>query len=226
MFYAGFDSLVFPGLTSMASLKAHSNLTWCGYYLAPAPARKTSPWRGQRAGLLALGWGLMPIFVGRQTQGPGPRVSSNLAAARAQGAADGTAATALMKREGFEPGWHCALDLENGKPFPAHQQAYVQAWCHAVESGIDTRYKAAVYCSGSFGPVVARLVPTARIWAFRVKTTRPHAVGGSTFPTPAPAGSGTPTAFAWQRDDEAIIHVAGKRYQLDLDVALSPNPGI
>ncbi len=58
MGFAGFDSLAYPGDDVMAWLKANTNLSFVGFYLAPAPSRPTSKWMGRRALLASQGWDL------------------------------------------------------------------------------------------------------------------------------------------------------------------------
>jgi hypothetical protein len=120
-FYAGFDAAVFPGVETMAWLKSHSNLAWCGYYLAPAPnlAPAAASWRGQRAAL-AASWGMVPIYVGQQSPAlaapdqpdqpaqPDRQFSTILTAA--QGSVDGAAAVALAVRDGFLAGSYLYID--------------------------------------------------------------------------------------------------------------------
>ena len=68
----GFDAEIYPGPQIMQTLKAQTNLKWCGYYL-DAPSQNTDTgWMGARADLndtLKLGWYLAPIYVGAQDSG-------------------------------------------------------------------------------------------------------------------------------------------------------------
>jgi len=98
-FFVGFDCLTYPGIDEMTWLKANTNLGWCGFYLAPAPSHSDSSWRGSRSDLVALGWGLLPIYVGQQTTGPGSHSVSG-----AQGTLDGGDAAALAAAAGFPNG--------------------------------------------------------------------------------------------------------------------------
>ena len=58
--YAGFDTDIFPCMEQMAWLKAHTNFSWCGYYLAPAPSHPDPSWMGQRQALLTQGLRILP----------------------------------------------------------------------------------------------------------------------------------------------------------------------
>lgn len=56
-FYAGFDTDIFPGQLQLDWLKSNTNLSWCGYYLAPAPNHPDDSWMGNRQALIEQGWG-------------------------------------------------------------------------------------------------------------------------------------------------------------------------
>lgn len=214
--YAGFDRSDFPGLPVMAWLRANTNLRWCGYYLR-APSHPASSWTGTRAALIALGFGLAPIFVGQETMGPG---SHNATAA--QGAIDGAVACARMAEEGFPAGSCVYLDMES--PDLPRQAAYIAAWCDGVTSG---GFLPGVYTSFLDAAGVHALRPAARIWVFHVRTVQPYGVPGTIFETPDPAASGFVGAIAWQHDDSAIIGCSaavGGTLLVDLDSASMPDP--
>jgi hypothetical protein len=212
MAYAGFDRADCPEISFMAKLKAETNLAWCGFYL-PAPSQAGTTWKGKRAALVAQGWGLAPVYVGQQVTGPG----SHLVTAE-QGTLDGAHAAQAMAAEGFPQKSWVYLDLENGPPLPYEQRDYVGAWVDAVEVN---GYCAGVYCSFMLAANIASLRPSARIWAFHVRTTSAHVVGGTTFASPDPATSGFAGASIWQLDDEARI-MGG--LAVDLDSAAMRDP--
>jgi hypothetical protein len=217
--FAGFDCSGYPGAGVMAWLLGNGNLVWCGYYLGPAPSHPGTGWMGTRAGLQAAGWGLAPVYVGQQVTGPG-----SLNPSAAQGTVDGQQAAQMMADEGFGAGSYVYLDLENGPPMPQAQADYVTSWCAAVAAG---GYGGGVYCSHLLASAVSALVPSARVWAFKVGTTATHDVAGP-YPNPDPSGCGFAGATAWQRDDECVIQVpvaAGGTLQVDLDTALTADPG-
>lgn len=215
MTYAGFDRCDMPPLDMMARLKAETNLTWCGFYLA-APSQPGTTWRGKRAQLVAQGWGLAPIYVGQQMTDPGSHVVT-----AGQGRIDGADACAKLRAEGFPGGSWVYLDIEKGPPFLSQERAYVQAWVNGVESG---GFRAGVYCSFLFAAEVHALCSTARIWVYHVSTTTPHPVHGLTFIAPHPKDSGYPGADLWQRDDSAVLTSFGNLL-VDLDIASMPDPG-
>lgn len=217
--HAGFDRSAFPGTAKMATLKSTTNLKWCGFYLAPSPSHPNTGWMSTRATLVSQGWGIAPLYVGQQTTGPGSHTVT-----KAQGKIDGRNAVQLLQSAGFPPGTFVFLDLENGTPFPANQKNYVAAWAEAIEN--DGTFKPGVYCSHLLANDVSTLVPSARLWVFKVPTTAQHPVPGTTFPAPAPSGSGFPGAHIWQRDQNAQITVSGSGMVVDLNSALTADPGI
>ena len=216
---AGFDSYADPGDAVTEWLKANSNLRWCGYYLAPAPSQWNRSWMGQRLGLQAAGWGIAPIYVGQQVVAPG-----SLDPCAATGERDGAAATVLMGAEGFADGSYVFLDLENGPPLPVAMADYARAWAAAVISG---GYRPGIYCSHDFAAEMQELVPGARIWAFRVRSTVPHRVSGP-FPELDPAGCGYDGGYVWQLAQSCRIVVPSARggvVEVDLSTSVVADPG-
>lgn len=216
MTYAGFDTDQFPGVQAMDDIKKGSNLSFVAFYLGPAPSHHDTGWMTHRADLVAQGWGLMPTYVGQETVGPGSHIISGH-----QGLLDGTDASNLMAKAAFPAGSWVYLDLENGPPLTADEQAYVRSWVGAVHIH---GYKAGVYVSHLLAEQVAKLVPDARIWAVKVSTVDPHPVAGSVFSVEDPSGSGYAAAFAWQHEQSANVHIGGHSLQIDLDVALTADP--
>jgi hypothetical protein len=226
--YAGFDTDIYPGLAQLAWLKANTNLSWCGYYLAPAPSHDDTSWVGQRTALAAQGWGLAPIFVGQQTTGPG---SHN--AVGPQGSTDGALAAELAANEGFPPQSCLFLDWEDGSSPGPQAQAYISAWANAVaESG----YEPGIYCSHELAPGMAALIgqlnppPALHIWAWKVATVGVHPYEGSieSFPDSDPAGCGYAPAVAWQCQQNCALSLPEApiaSMQVDLSCSSAADPG-
>ena len=212
--FAGFDISDYPGDAVMNSLKANTNLVWCGYYLV-APSHRNSSWTGKRAQLSANGWGIAPVFVGQQVGGPG-----SLNPSAATGITDGNQAVAGMRQEGFAPGSSVYLDIENGPPLTGPQQDYLNSWCDTVQQG---GFSPAVYCSHLLAQDIHNLRPACRIWAFKL-TNQPNPVPAP-FPNPDPSGSGFNGATAWQLAQNCFIKVNNSSLQVDLDSANIPDPG-
>jgi len=219
MAHAGFDTSGFPGTGKMATIKSTTNFEWCGFYLAPAPSHPDAGWMPHRADLVAQGWGLAPLYVGQQMTGPGSHIVT-----KAQGTIDGNNAVHLLQSAGFPPGTFVYLDLENGMPFPSNQQDYVAAWVKAIED--DGTFKPGVYCSHTLADQVHHLVASARLWVFKVPTTAKHPIPGPPFPSPNPSGSGFAGAHIFQLDQNGTTTLAGTPLVIDLDSALTADPGI
>jgi hypothetical protein len=166
------------------------------------------------------GWGLAPIYVGQQINGPG-RHNVN----RPQGALDGSDAVRLAKADGFNPGRCVYLDLEDGPPFTQPRTDYVAEWIDAVSAG---GFQPGIYCSHAFASDVHSLRSNARVWAFKVETTGVHPFPGTNFPDSHPAGSGYAGAYIWQLAQNCRLSFPGAplvSLLVDLDSALTPDPG-
>lgn len=218
--HAGFDRSQYPPDNVMNWLKGHTNLVWCGYYLAPTPSHGDTSWMGKRSTLQGKGWGIAPLYVGEQVIPPGSQNPSG-----AKGTIDGKDAVKLMEDEGFSPGSCVYLDLEDGS-LPQRLADYTKEWAKAVAAG---GFQPGVYCSHLIADTVNGLLPGLRIWAFKVPTTGAHDTSGPPFRNDDPAGSGFAHAVAWQLDQNATIRPAGipggKLEPIDFDSATTDNPG-
>ena len=227
--YAGFDTDIFPCMEQMAWLKAHTNFSWCGYYLAPAPSHPDPSWMGQRQALLTQGWGLAPLFVGQQTTGSG----SHDATRPKQGNTDGTLAAQLARNEGFPQQSCIFLDWEDDSSLSAGVQDYIGSWAQTVA---DSGYQPGIYCSHALAPDIAALIgrlcpaPALRIWAWRVATVAKHPYEGSieSFPCSDPACCGYTAAVAWQCEQNCQLSLPGApmtSLQVDLSCSTMADPG-
>jgi hypothetical protein len=208
-FHAGFDMLQYPE-AAMEWLRSNTKLVWCGYYLAPAPNRQTSTWKGALAGIRDK-WGLLPIYVGQQdvrTADGSYSPSSTLTVA--QGTLDGSAACDLVSEEGFSTGSFVYLDWEYGA-LNGGGKEYVKAWISTVaKSGLA---QPGIYCSYLLAPVIANFIdlpdqaPTTRFFCWRVRQADPHPFTGdiTSLPELDPAGCGFPAAQAWQHEQQAVV---------------------
>lgn len=214
-FYAGFDSLQYPGTDAMDWLKGNSNLQWCGYYLAPAPNRPTSQWTGEYQAIKDK-WGVLAIYVGQQdarTAHDGYVPSSILTGD--QGTADGDSACDLMvgeRGEGFPIGSFVYLDWEYGGLLDAAGAGdYIKAWISAVVA--DGRVQPGIYCSHNSAQEIADAIdtinptPNVRFWCWKVPDANAHPFQGdlSNIPIVDPKGCGFAGAQSWQREQRAIV---------------------
>jgi hypothetical protein len=99
--FAGFDSSEFPVIAEMNWLRSNTNLVWCGYYLAAAPSHGSTSWIRQRVQMAKAGWGVAPIYVGQQINGPG-RHSVNGPQVKTDG--NDAVTVTLLAGEGFPSG--------------------------------------------------------------------------------------------------------------------------
>jgi hypothetical protein len=195
--FAGFDRGGYPGDAAMQAIIQNTNLSWCGFYLAPAPSHPDRSWMAKRAFLQGLGFGLAPIYVGQQVSGPGSHIVT-----AAQGTIDGQDAAQLATKAGFGPGSIVFLDVEQGPPVQPQTIAYCVAWVAAL---IANGCAPGVYCSHS-GIAQALFNADNRpvFWVFNINafTCVPSEVTAHRvliprdppFPTPDPATSGVPFA--------------------------------
>ena len=225
--FAGFDRSDYPGDTVMRDFIQKTNLCWCGFYLAPAPYHKDASWMGKRRFLQGLGWGMAPIYLGRQVE------SEHLTAA--QGTLDAQHAAKLAKNAGFPGCSIIFLDVEQGPPLNASMLAYYKAWTSELED--KTAYKSGVYCTylqlaqalytGDSRPI---------FWVFNLNkySCNPNAPAEkricptSPFPAPDPKLSGVAFAKLWQLAQGKDFKISAgnssiKTVDLDSSVASDPS---
>lgn len=217
MSYAGFDSLAYPGDAMMQWLKSHTNLSFVGFYLAPAPSQPYVGWMTTRPTLAAQGWGFAPLYVGQQEEGQ--RGSHILTAA--QGTIDGHDAAGLMHTAGFPANSVVYLDCEQGGPASPSVQAYVGAWVDAVA---PSSYKAGIYCSYTTAASLLAIRPNVSVWVWHITNPAP----GPTFPTPDPGSSGTSKAMVLQYFQNTTVNfpsapVASLKIDLDSSSVADPS---
>jgi hypothetical protein len=216
--FAGLDSLAYPGDDMMQWIKSNTNLTFVGFYLAPAPSRPTSDWMSTYATLVGQGWGFGPLYVGQQeADQPGSHILT-----AGQGTTDGVDAANLMFQAGFPPSSIVYLDCEEGGPASDEVLAYVGAWVNAVQSSTPA-YTAGIYCSYTTANSLLAIVPNVYLWVWNI--TDP--ASGPNFPTPDPAVSGAASATVWQYYQNTDVTFAGaptSDLTIDLDSASVADP--
>jgi len=239
--FAGLDALQYPGNDAMDWLLHNTNLTWTGFYLAPAPSqRRGTSWMppgNQQAVydfLRDLGWGFAPIYVGQQTEASAPNASHRLNPE--QGIADAADAAVLATTAGFPEGRNIFLDIEQGPPADPRMIAYYESWGDEIVN--NSPYNPGVYCSHLLAAALFRIDPRPVFWVFNIgKFTcdRNNAVRkglglvtGSPFPNPPPAGSGVQFASLWQYaqgSQMCSLDAGGTQIpQVDFDRATTNDP--
>lgn len=223
--YSGMDTSDYPGDDAMRYLMKHTSLHFCGFYLDPAPSHPSPrgaerSWMPKKAFLRALGWGLMPLYVGRQLVKPGAVNPSTTT-----GRTDGAGTASLMLAAGFEPRSRVFLDLENGlmpSALMSPELAYVKAWAATVR---EAGFTPAVYCSFQVAPQVHVADPSLDLWVFHVPSVATHTVTGRSYPAPDPGLSGYAGAKAWQFADACKIDNGnGGQLLVDLDSSVWADP--
>jgi hypothetical protein len=120
---AGFDTFAYPGDSAMETWKKSSPYRFVGYYLK-APCHSNDTWTGKRAKIVSLGWNIVVIYVGRQSQGP----CSSVPPDNPTGVKHGQDALAKTAAEGFAPQTIIYLDVEPMDHIPQAQIDYVNGW--------------------------------------------------------------------------------------------------
>lgn len=136
--YLGFDRNDYPGDENLKLLRR--TFSFAGYWLNSPPGASNNSWSGKRIAVERSGFGFLAVFNGHKFEeikaaGDAPRL----------GTADGTAAAAAARREGFPSNTIVFLDQEEGGRLLPEQRAYLHAWADAIKSA---GFKAGVYCSG------------------------------------------------------------------------------
>lgn len=189
--FAGMDRDAYPGDRVMESLIKNTNLVWTGFYLTPAPSQgRALGWMGKLEFLRGLGWGVAPIYVGRQISTI-PKTDHRMSPEN--GLIDGAHAAQLASAAGFPVGSVVFLDFEHGAPLTKDVKDYYAAWATTLRL---RGFHPGVYANASLGAIAA-VVPDAPMWAVR-NGRFANAPPTSPFPQPDPAGSGVTNALMWQ----------------------------
>ena len=206
----GFDKKVYPGAAAMQLILESTNLEYCGFYLAPtvAGARSDTSWMtpdvdqpgGMVPTLRAIGWGLLPVYIGRQTADVTTVPdSAHEGLDYDHGSSDADDAVALAADAQLEHGSVIYLDIESAT-VDDDQFAYVTGWLDKIEV---SDYAAGVYCHTAWAAKISGLRPEVYLWVVRTTnssapvfdTTAPQNVLS---PTNGVDGAGVVGALAWQ----------------------------
>jgi peptidoglycan hydrolase-like protein with peptidoglycan-binding domain len=213
--FAGFDTFAYPGDAAMQTWKQASPYSFVGYYLE-APCHPNTAWMGKRGTIESLGWGIVVIYAGRQSQGP----CSGVPPDRPTGVADAHDALAKTASEGFAPQTIVYLDVEPMDHVPQAQIEYVNGWLSQFSGaqflpGIYCHVKNANQLKGGFTDFPSEQV------AFWVS-------GGGHFDagTSRPANSGIVFARIWQGTFNQTRTFGGIAIQIDENVADTPTPSV
>lgn len=204
--YAGFDAATYPGPIAMQWLWDNTNLWWVGHYLpvaGPGLLDKYT-WKGTYTPLREMGWGVAPIYVGKQPNSVKLRKRAGKEVEEGKG--DGVEAAQLAAVEQIPRGATIYFDLEM-PDFRQNWKTYFGAWVDAV---IDEGYRPGLYCSHLSGDKLAEYIKqisnakspsrVPAIWAVKVKESENGAAikNPQKHPNPHPSGSGSLYATSWQ----------------------------
>ncbi len=155
----------------------------------------------ERQVLVDQGWGLLPIYVGRQAD------SWNLD----QGIEDADDAVNLAASAGFPRNTVIFLDIETWSPLSYSYLSYVTDWVSEVES---KGYIAGIYCYVDNASQIGSALPdNVQFWvAYYTCNDLPSSI-------PSPADSGVSFASAWQFVGDTYLTYGG--YSLDIDINTS-----
>jgi hypothetical protein len=251
MIYAGFDSVGYPGDTNMQSIWDNTELRWCGFYLG-----FSSAWHPHFSKIRDIGWGVAPIYTGKQ---PG---SPKLQAIHNQHAKNPDALfTALWDNGAKVDGKEAAdqasaakiplntilyFDVENAVP-DADWLAYYRGWSRAVTErnygvGLYTRREHAAWLMGKLmgREKLTRPFDTCipSIWIARYNRANPNGSAipstdflTDPFPVPDPR-SVLPSASIWQHIGNFGLKWtdgAGRQHTfapVDYNSSTYPDPGL
>lgn len=214
--FLGFDRLEYPGDPFMRLLRTRADVSWTGFYLAPAPSQGSTTWMEKRAFLKGLGFGFAPIHVGQQQrQVPGSHILT-----ATQGKSDGENAVALAKRAGFPEASVLYLDIETGPPPEPALLTYYKSWVQSVK---DNGFTPGVYCSHLLPPALLQHAQ-AVVWIFHLKFDN-----GSRFSPPLPMIDPSKSTFTGARmmqyAQQGSLTIGGQTLSpIDLDSSHKADP--
>ena len=211
--FAGFDTSAYPTDGVMQKWKDASPYVFAAYYIV-SPCHHGSGWMGKRATLAAMGWNLLPVYVGQQVAGASPCNKSALTAA--QGTTEGEDAAQKMDDEGFAGGSFVYLDIERCDILPQGMKDYAKAWIAAV---VAKGFCAAIYCHRHNAAEIRAAVGTApRFWVAGGVTANFH------LDTSKPSDSGIAFADLWQCPAPVTRTFGGAAVLIDENVSNFADP--
>ena len=221
--FAGIDTATYPGDRVMESLFKNTNLEWTGFYLTPAPSQGHNlGWMSKHDFLRGLGWGIAPVYVGRQEKSI-PQSDHRMTPEN--GKIDGTHAAQLALTARLAGGAVIYLDFENGPPLSKTAQVYYAAWAAALSA---RGFRPGVYCLHGIAAGLLTTVPTGTVWAVNYSKF-PKKLFKTPFPEPDPSLSGALNATLWQLQGNVFIEFDNldggkKRTLVDLNSSLVQDP--
>jgi hypothetical protein len=209
-YFYGIDLAQYPGDDVMQTWWNDSPFYYSGFYLGPSAYHQDAGFMDKRQVLVGQGWGLLPVYVGRQED------SDYLNAPTGVGDADNAAA--LATSAGFPSQTSIFLDIEASRPLTAHYLNYVTAWVDELQS---KGYQAGIYCNvvdaAQIGGAVSGNVD---FWvAHYIDSGIPSSIL-------RPTDSGSMLANAWQFAGDANLSYGGQALDIDLNTSIYTDPSL
>lgn len=250
--HAGIDLATCPPLNAMQWLWDHTNLKWIAFYLpVSGPGLKDKlTWRKKFAALRNIGWGVAPIYVGKQRNSA--KLKARAGKERLEGFLDGVEACKFAHEEGIPLNTVIYFDYEGGDVPTKAWKTYFAGWVEAVSAQL---YYPGWYISHAVGKPqlfdeiasasgTSGLVRRPEIWGINIgvvkknkavfDTTKPGAP--VRFPENHPVGCGIAEASNWQHsglctlvwmdDTNPKLPVKRKIFPVDLDTSIYQDPGM
>jgi hypothetical protein len=159
MVFAGIDiSDAFPGDHTMRALRINTNLAWLGLYLAetdhdPGITKNRQTWVGQFMPMKAMGWGVAPLYVGKQVPTIAALLGKPIWGTKVgifEGGVDGQAAVNFASNENLPAKTIIYFDLEapGGTTITDTYWDYLASWSRTV---LSMNYLPGIYCSSMLG---------------------------------------------------------------------------
>jgi hypothetical protein len=228
--FAGIHTQHYPGPKLMEGL-FKTNLAWTGFYLGPAPSYSHGGWMRSLPTLKSIGWGVVPIYLGRQWYHPGRLIDVVNHPPEELGAKDGYHAANLALAAGFITSVTIVyLDIELAPPpDPARAQMMVDYWRSWAKALKEYGYLPGVYCSPLFASALMHAdIPPSRVWAAYFPPTGFVGLIGNPFPLLDPKKClvyHNAVAWHWASNRKIVgpeRRILESRY--DLDSSEMPDP--
>jgi|GEM_PF-827837 uncharacterized protein YraI len=206
-FYYGFDTSTYPGDNVMQAWWNGSPFCYTGFYLGPSAYHSDASYMYERQTLISQGWGLLPVYVGRQSD------SEHLDTPT--GIADADEAVNLAVYAGFSRNTTIYLDIETGFPLTSNYLNYVTAWGREVQG---KGYGVGIYCNNKNADQIRGAVPSAAFWVAHYT--------GDNLPSSvlSLADTGVSYAGSWQFTGDSSLTYGGYPLSVDLDVSTNRDP--
>jgi hypothetical protein len=205
--YYGIDLTPYPGDNVMQAWWNHSPFCYTGFYLGPTAYHPDASFMYKRQTLVNQGWGLLPIYVGRQSD------SEHLDTPT--GIADADEAVNLTVYNAFPHSTTIYLDIETGLPLSGSYMNYVTTWANEVQA---KGYDVGIYCNTRTADQIRNSLPGAAFWVAHYT--------GDNLPVSVlePADTGVSYAGSWQFTGDSSLAYGGYPLSVDLDVSAYRDP--